>query len=50
MIINDYSVRGGSVKVWFTYSDESYTILLCTANVSSLIEKILNNKIDWVKD
>ena len=49
MTIEDYSVSTGEVKVWFTYDDVKYIVILYTANVINIIESVIENKEDWVK-
>ena len=49
MTIEDYSVRSGTVKVWFSYNEIRYTVILHTANASNLIEGVIESKDDWVK-
>ncbi len=50
MTIEDYSVRSsGTIKVWFTYDNKKYTVIIHSANASNLTEKVIESKCDWVE-
>lgn len=49
MTIEDYSVGVETVTVWFSYNETRYSVILHTANASSLIEKVIESKGDWTK-